>query len=77
MGNMNSKMKKMGRGMAKASNQMGSSKVPMNFATGGVIPKMADMGAMAPAIARGGPSGGGKARGGGKAQRGTKFRGSY
>lgn len=77
MSNMNSNMKKMGRGLAKVANQKSSAKVPMKYATGGVIPKLAAMGSMAPGIEGKTPSGGGKARGGGKATKGTNFRGSF
>lgn len=70
-------MKKKSGGMARANNQKSSPKVPMKFATGGVIPRMKDMGSMAGEGMNKSGFGSGKSRGGGKAVKGTDFRGTF
>lgn len=72
-----SNMKKMGRNLARAKNQSGSSKVPMKFADGGAVPAAKDMGSYAGKGMDGSGFGKGKARGGGAAKKGTGFRGSF
>ena len=74
---MNSNMKKMGRGLAKAANQKSSAKVPMKFASGGMVPQAKDMGSLGGRGMDKSGFGGGKARGGGKATKGTQFRGTF
>jgi hypothetical protein len=77
MADMNSKMKSMGRNLAKAATQKGASKAPMKFAAGGAIPKVKDMGMMSGGPLDKAPVGAGKARGAGKATKGTRFSGSF
>lgn len=79
MADMNSMMKKMGRNMARAKNQMACGGGVKKYAAGGAVrsvkPQMGSMGMDGGMMMK--PSGGGSMRGGGAATKGKKFSGSY
>lgn len=71
---LSSRMKAVGRNMARVELQKSGQK----FAGGGaVLPKMPGMGDMGAGGMNQSPSGMSKARGGGRAVKGTNFRGSF